>query len=439
MAKPFIICVDDERIVINSLKTELKKSFGNDYNVETAEGGEDAIALLKELVTDNHEVPLIITDYLMPEMKGDMLLKSVHEISPSTLKIMLTGQATIEGVSNAINWANLYRYIGKPWEKEDLKLTVSEAIKSYYTDRRLEEQNRELREFNLTLEKKVEDRTAEIVRQKEELKKMNEIITRKNKDITDSIICARCIQESILPHRSAIWDAFPQSFVLYRPKDIVSGDFYWFMKNSSSDLIAAADCTGHGVPGALTSMVCADKLNSAVQQSTDPGTILSLVNKNVKKTLKQYGAHETDGVSLINPVKDGMDIALCSVDLKNGIVKYAGAKRPLLVVRKGTNTYEEIKGNKESIGGDTPDDQVFDTHTVQLREGDSFYIYTDGFADQDGGGKGKKLMTRNFKQMLVDMQSKTLKEQNHYLTGFLTDWTKNTEQRDDILVIGIRI
>jgi class 3 adenylate cyclase/FixJ family two-component response regulator len=148
MTKQVIICVDDETTVLRSLKAELKEAIGNDYLIEIAESGADALELLAELLEDNYEIPLIISDYIMPDMKGDELLRCVHKISPKTLKVMLTGQATIEGVGNAIKYAKLYRYISKPWQSEDLRLTITEAIYSYAQDKKLVEQNAQLQKMN---------------------------------------------------------------------------------------------------------------------------------------------------------------------------------------------------------------------------------------------------------------------------------------------------
>ena len=152
MTQQVIICVDDETTVLKSLKTELKEAFGNNYLIEIAEGGNDALELVQELLEDGYEIPLIISDYVMPDMKGDELLRHVHQLSPKTLKVMLTGQATIEGVANAIKYAKLYRYITKPWEAQDLKLTVTEAVYSYLQDKKLAEQNAKLQQMNQALE-----------------------------------------------------------------------------------------------------------------------------------------------------------------------------------------------------------------------------------------------------------------------------------------------
>ncbi len=163
MSKPTIICVDDEKIVLTSLKSELKEAFGDNYAIETAEGGEDALEIVLELMADKNDIPLVISDYIMPGIKGDELLKRIHKVSPETLKIMLTGQADTQAVGNAVNEAKLYRYIPKPWDREDLALTVSEAIRAFFQAKKIEEQNEELREMNRTLEQKVEDRTKQLL------------------------------------------------------------------------------------------------------------------------------------------------------------------------------------------------------------------------------------------------------------------------------------
>ncbi|MBN1998427.1 response regulator [candidate division KSB1 bacterium] len=170
MKKLVVICVDDEKIVLDSLKDELKDSLGDDYIYETAEGGIDALDVMDELTQTGFEIAVFISDYIMPHMKGDELLKRVHGISPDTIKIMLTGQATIEAVGNAVNYAKLYRFITKPWDHRDLILTVSEGLRSYIQSKRLELQHQELVEMNNTLEQKVKERTKELSNALEKLK-----------------------------------------------------------------------------------------------------------------------------------------------------------------------------------------------------------------------------------------------------------------------------
>jgi response regulator RpfG family c-di-GMP phosphodiesterase len=172
MAKPIIICVDDEKIVLDSLRKELNTAFSDKLKVEVAESGEEALDLINELVEDNIEIPIIISDWLMPEMKGDEFLIKVQSFLPDTKKIMLTGQATTEGVGNAVNNAKLYRYIAKPWESNDLDLTVTEALKSYYREKQVIIQQKELKELNKNLEKRVQQRTKECEVQREEVQRI---------------------------------------------------------------------------------------------------------------------------------------------------------------------------------------------------------------------------------------------------------------------------
>ena len=188
MPKLVIICVDDELILLESIRDELRDAFGQDYLIEIAESGEMALELIHELLQEGYEIPIVISDYIMPDMKGDELLRQIHERLPNTLKVMLTGQANVEAVSNAIKYAKLYRYISKPWQQEDLKLTVSEAIYAYLKDKKLAEQhlelmqlNQALEESNHTLEQRVAERTQALTEALESLKSAQESLVQSEK------------------------------------------------------------------------------------------------------------------------------------------------------------------------------------------------------------------------------------------------------------------
>jgi serine phosphatase RsbU (regulator of sigma subunit) len=269
-----------------------------------------------------------------------------------------------------------------------------------------------------------------------ELKSAYENIEEKNADITASINYARLIQQAILPKKELLEHAFPQSFILFKPKDIVSGDFYWIHTLPANNgpaglLVAAADCTGHGVPGALMSMLGIEKLNEASAQGSDVSEILCQLNRSLKKALGQSGRE--------GETRDGMDIALIRIDPGTSAkVQYAGANRPLWLVRKDSGAILEIKATKTAIGGHTPDDQSFAKHELNLQTGDTLYLFSDGYADQFSDS-GKKFMTRRFREMLVDIQAKSMSEQKLALNAFHEDWKNGMEQTDDVLVIGIRI
>ncbi|PBQ33949.1 hypothetical protein CNR22_19930 [Sphingobacteriaceae bacterium] len=264
-------------------------------------------------------------------------------------------------------------------------------------------------------------------------KKQEQIIIQKNKDITDSISYARKIQHAILPANDLIKAYIPESFVLYMTKDIVSGDFYWFTHFEDCSIIAAVDCTGHGVPGAFMSLIGYNLLNRIVNEEkiTDPKDILVALNNGVLGVL-----HKNESES-----KDGMDIAICKINHSKNTLEYAGAMRPLWIVNSN-GVLSEIKADKIPIGTKQKDREetiVYTTHTLETNKGDIFYIFTDGYADQFGGLKDKKYSTSRFKDLLVknskfdfDSQEKNIKQEH-------LDWKHENEQVDDILVIGFKI
>jgi len=254
-------------------------------------------------------------------------------------------------------------------------------------------------------------------------------IAEKNKNITDSINYAQRIQQAILPSKEEINKSFKEYFIFYKPKDIVSGDFYFYAQRNEKAIIAVADCTGHGVPGAFMSMIGNDLLNHIIIEKgiTRPSEILNHLNKGVKKALKQE--------SVKSETSDGMDIALCTIDLKNNKLEYSGALRPLFYA---SGDLIEIPGDKTSIGGVTIEDYQFTNHELTLKKGDSVYIFTDGYVDQFGGEKGKKFMSKNFKNLLAGIHKKNMNEQHQILDDTLSEWAKEKEQIDDILVMGIK-
>jgi serine phosphatase RsbU (regulator of sigma subunit) len=265
----------------------------------------------------------------------------------------------------------------------------------------------------------------------QQLSLQNRIIAQKNKDITDSINYAKKIQEAMLPSIPSIRKAFPASFVLYEPKDIVSGDFYWFTEKKGKIFIAAVDCTGHGVPGAFMSMIGNDMLFDAVadKELSNPGEVLASLNLHVKNSLKQ---HEGESGS-----RDGMDICLCVFEKDFSALQYSGANRPLYLQREGE--VQIIPPTKASIGGLTDLDHVFQTVRVPLQKGDTLYIFTDGFCDQFGGPDGKKFTTKRLRELLQALKNEPLETIEQQLKQTFSAWKTASEQVDDVLLIGIRI
>lgn len=302
------------------------------------------------------------------------------------------------------------------FENNEIQLMVNVAEIYSYTFS-LNEQNaykQQLEYMNLNLNKLVEERTAAL-----------EV---KSKEVIDSINYARRIQRVILPNEKQLDDLHAEHFIIYQPKDIVSGDFYWFAEKDGALIIACADCTGHGVPGSLVSLICHNELNRAINDlnTTDPGLILDACRVNISKVFNSGDA----------TMRDGMDISLLVFDAGRKSFRWAGANSPLWFIQN--NVLEIIKGDKQHIGFNeeaTP----FTTHTVRTMGNETFYLFSDGFADQFGGESGKKYKTSAFKKLIEATCHLPLNEQREEIMESFKNWKQDLEQVDDVSVIAIRI
>lgn len=271
-------------------------------------------------------------------------------------------------------------------------------------------------------------------RQKNIIQEQKHLVEIKQQEILDSINYARRIQKAILPPNNLINEYIPNSFILYKPKDIVAGDFYWLEKYGSTTFVAAADCTGHGVPGAMVSVVCNNGLNRSVREYkiTSPAKILDKTKEIVVQEFEKSD----------DKVNDGMDIALLSIDELGAedkyLVKYAGANNPLWYIKGDTKELHVIKADKQPIGK-CENSKSYTEHELNLSKGDTMYIFSDGYVDQFGGEKGKKLKSVNFKKLILEISAHSMSEQRHHLDEFFEDWRKNHEQLDDVCIIGVRI
>ena len=272
--------------------------------------------------------------------------------------------------------------------------------------------------------------------QKKIVEEKNSLVEQKNKDITDSILYAERIQNAMLPTDKQIKELLPESFVLFKPKDIVSGDFYWMTEKAGKVFFTAADCTGHGVPGAFMSMIALSLLNETVNEKgiTKPSDIFYEVRKGFITFLKQTD----DGQ------RDGMDAVLCALDKKTSELQFATANNPLYLIRNGN--LQETKPDKQPVGLLHGEQKPFTNHKIQLQKGDTIYILSDGYQDQFGGEKGKKFMTKRLKKLFIDNSAKSMDEQKQILNKTIEDWKAcpdqpggSSEQVDDILIIGVRI
>lgn len=288
------------------------------------------------------------------------------------------------------------------------------------------------------VEKTIKDKTEglqranEILREKlRERRRFGYDVLLKNIEITDSIVYAKQIQQVILPPIEQMTASFTELFVFFQPRDIVSGDFYWHINVDGKDLIAAVDCTGHGVPGALISILGFNALNQAVIQEklTQPSEILHHINKSLSMVFDK---------SQTSTVRDGMDISLCMIDREKMQLEYAGAFNPLYMIRKGA--FRKIKGNRFPIGSASLEGKDgFNNHTIDIKEGDAFYIFSDGYMDQFGGHEGKKFKQTRFINTLLNNHDLPMELQGDILERLFAEWKGDSYQVDDVLVIGFRV
>lgn len=262
------------------------------------------------------------------------------------------------------------------------------------------------------------------------IEEQKRIVEHKNQEILDSITYAKRIQSAILPTDRIVKEFLTESFILYKPKDIVAGDFYWIEPYDGNVLFAVADCTGHGVPGALVSVVCHNALNRSVREFNlkDPGEIL---NKCRELIIEEFRKSDDN-------VQDGMDISICNLDFKTNKLLWAGANAPLWILRNKTSIIEEFKPFKQPIGH-FDSYQPFSSTEIQLSKGDTIYLFTDGYADQFGGPQSKKIKTKGFKDLLVEVSPEELAVQKNRINSFFENWKATLEQIDDVCVIGLRI
>lgn len=420
-ARNFYICLYDEKInkyyfpyfvdeydVIDTSGVEF--TYDNQSGIKTYD--------LSKTITDyvrRSGKPLIFSDQTEIDLFESGEIELFGTPSPSWLGVPLKLEGRTIGVMTVQSYDRKNVYSKKD---EDLLVFVSDHLARAIENKRIKEQ------FDM----------------------QHKLVLQQKNDITDSINYARYIQSSILPHEDELESCLKEYFLIYKPKDIVSGDFYWITNIEKKAVVAAVDCTGHGVPGAFMSMLGAAFLNEIINKEyiTHPGVILRRLRKEVIRSLQQKG--ET------GEQKDGMDIALCVIDFENMKLQFAGANNPLYLVRKSINqediierksqefsdyTLFEFKGDHMPIGIHDRMDN-FNMTEINLLKDDCFYIFTDGFADQFGGNEGRKMQYKNFKKMILEGCSKPMKEQKILLEDKLKKWQGDHNQIDDILVIGIR-
>lgn len=397
-----ILILDDERQVIQQV-SKLLESFGYDYDFIPK-----ADFLFRKL--DSDQFDLILLDINMAGRDGVSLLRELKrtEAYQDIEVIMMTGETDDRILSECFE-LGAADYITKPIKELVLRARVKAVIdKQMYI--------------------------REISKQKRLLAEQKAIVDDKNKNITDSIKYAKRIQEAILPDQAVLQSILPEHFILFKPRDIVSGDFYWFHEIDHRIVLAAVDCTGHGIPGAFMSMIGNICLKNIVKETPNIGAheVLNELHRQILMLLKQ---DQTDN-------RDGMDMALVIIDRDQKKMEFAGAKNPLLYFQNGYS--HKIKGDKTPIGSNWKRNQHerdFTNHVINLDVPTTVYLYSDGYQDQFGGEHNEKFMSSRLVALLTEIHEKPLPEQGHILDNQMAQWMVmgNESQLDDILVIGVKI
>jgi serine phosphatase RsbU (regulator of sigma subunit) len=281
----------------------------------------------------------------------------------------------------------------------------------------------------------IEAQRDEVEVQRDQLKEKSNLLATHRREILDSIAYAERIQSALMPPEQYFHEILNEVFILFKPRDLVSGDFYWTKQVNGFVILAAADCTGHGIPGAFMSMLGMSYLNEIVhkREITTANQILDELRKQIINSLRQYGRPDES--------RDGIDMALCVIDEKRRTLQYSGANIPLNLIRNinGTPELIEIKADRMPLGYNQGKHKTFTNNDIQLEFGDVFYLFSDGFVDQKGGGDNKKYLSKNFKNLLMEIHEEPMHDQRNILDKTITDWMGDNSQIDDILVVGVRV
>jgi len=295
----------------------------------------------------------------------------------------------------------------------------------------LKKQNKDLKEQK----EQIEGQKNEIAAQRDQLEIQRDLVVKQKDELIDSIDYAKKIQAAVMPPEEYFHEVLNDVFILFKPRAIVSGDFYWIKQVNQYVILAAADCTGHGVPGAFMSLLGISFLNEIVQRRevTQANQVLNELRKQIRNSLRQHGQAEES--------KDGIDMALCVIDEKNNKLQYSGANNPLYFIRDNNGTPEltEYKADRMPLGYYQGRFRAFTNNDIQLKYGDVFYLFSDGFSDQKGGRDNKKFMSKNFKDLLLRIHEEPMQHQKQILDKTIADWQGDNPQVDDVLVIGVRV
>ena len=413
--KRYIILVDDEAIILSVLSLHVKSFLPEGIELLTANSGESALEKLTPLIEDGGELICVISDYMMHPMRGSELLGHLEVLSPASKKIMLTGQADLQAVSEVLSKARLFRYIEKPWEPKDLELTVLEAIRMYDNETELAKRTQELEILHKELEQKVIDRTAEL--------------NQKNEELRQGLQYARFVQECFLPNHTDAWDVLPRFHVFSTSAEAVSGDFYWYKNLGHSVLIAQGDCTGHGLAGALLTVLVSDLLSEKTSATHDKVNVREVVADTVfdlKKRLRR-DVQYSDMVA-------GFDLALLHVDLNSGDTEWGSLNSNLMLVNEN-NEVEIISKSRGFLHVDSEQTEIAGGR-LNIK-GKRVIMCSDGLYDQIGELSNKRLRMGGLIQWIEDGQ--VFLENKCAIDELFAAWKGTQDQTDDATWVSFQL
>jgi len=389
-----------------------ESAFRGEYHIFSANSAEAALELMEQ-----RTIQLVIAELKLPLMGGIRFLEKVMAEHPYCTRMVQIREGEMDEIMPAVDRGIVFGVVALPWKRNDLKIIIDGALEVYYLKVQNRNLEKHLEEVKKTLERKVMERTGKIERQRI--------------NITDSIQYASRIQKALMLSPLEMKTLLPSHFLLNKPKDIVSGDFYWVSRKNDRLILAVADSTGHGVPGAFMSILGINLLNEIVNDMEElrAGDILSELRTQLIRALGQTGE--------MDETREGMEMALCVIDTSGKVIQFSGAGRLLYMVREGELT--EIKGDRIPIGIYGEEEKPFSNQEIPFRENDLVYFFTDGYVDQIGGLKRKTFRTARFRKLITEICHLDLEEQRAILREEHEIWRAGQEQIDDIMVLGIRL
>lgn len=403
-----VLYIDSEKKMLSGFES----AFCQEYHIYTAGSGKAGLEVMEQ-----RTIQLVITRLQLPDMTGIEFLERIMPLYPDCSRMIMTSERNMGIVTEAVNRGIVFQYVTTSWKRDELKITIDGGLEFYYMKVQNRNLNKYLEEIKLNLERKVMERTREIDRHRIKM--------------TDSIQYASRIQNALMLSTGELDELLPSYFIFNKPKDIVSGDFYWVHKKEGQLIIAVADCTGHGVPGAFMSILGISLLYEIVNDLDNPQSsdILNELRTHVISALGQTGH--------VDEAREGMEMALCIVDFEQGRIQYSGAFRPLYLVSNGE--LSEFSGDRMPIGIYHEEKILFTSREIPFRENDLIYLFSDGYVDQIGGLHRKTFRAKRFKELILDNWSLPMKDQAAVLREEHEIWRAGQEQIDDIMVLGVKL